>query len=132
MHRFPLSPHKRPAYRLPRPGSATLLLILAPVLVMLLVWQQASVDRLQLALDSEQNVRQDLQSRVNALSLEANRLSSMGQVGSRAERELGMLRPDTDQIVNLLFAPVKGEQRFALRSLVGEANAGTRPGESSQ
>ena len=132
MHRSPLSPRKLSAYRVPRPGSASLLLILAPVLVMLLVWQQASVDRLQLTLDGERDLRQGLQSRVNALSLEANRLSSLSQVQSRAERELGLVRPGTDQIVDLLFAPVKGEQRFALRSLVGEANAGTRPGGNPQ
>jgi cell division protein FtsL len=108
------------------PGS-WLLWALAPVLVLLFVWQLASLDRLVVDLERERDMHQGLESQVNALRLEANRLSSLGEVETRASRDLGLLRPDTDQIVDLVFEndddpPV----RLAFQPLVGEARAGTR------
>jgi cell division protein FtsL len=95
--------------------------------VLLFVWQLASLDRLVVDLERERDRHRDLESQVNALRLEANRLSSLGEVETRASRDLGLLRPDTDQIVDLVFEndddpPV----RLAFRPLVGEARAGTR------
>jgi len=117
---------RRPA-GIPR---AVLAWALVPVLVLLVVWQQASVDRLSVRLEKEKNRTRQLESQVNALSLEASRLSSLGQVESRATRELGMVRPSTDQVVDLVFTPDHGG-RPGFGSLVTEANAGTRtPGTS--
>lgn len=109
--------------RVPR---AALVWALVPVLVLLVVWQQASVDRLGVRLEKEKDRARQLQSQVNALSLEANRLSSLGQVESRATRELGLVRPSTDQIVDLVFTPGDHDGRPRFGSLVTEANAGTR------
>lgn len=100
----------------------------APVLVLLLVWQQASIDRLVVQLEAENDTHQELESQVNALRLEANRLSSLGQVEDRAERELGLIRPETDQIVNVVFASATDDRIFRLRSLVPDATANP-PGE---
>ena len=97
-----------------------------PVLVLLLVWQQASIDQLVVQLEAERDTQRELDSQVNALRLEANRLSSLGQVEARAERELGLLRPGTDQIVDLVFSISREERVFGFRSLVDEATAGPR------
>jgi hypothetical protein len=97
--------------------------VLAPLLVLLTVWQQASVDRLMLGLERERHVRRDLESQVNALRFEASQLSSLGQVEARAAEELGLLRPATDQIVDLVFPEAKDGSFLALGSLVGDAQA---------
>jgi cell division protein FtsL len=124
MHEKPLGPpHHR--LRLRRPGLTPLLCAAVPILIMLQVWQQASVDHLVLRSEKEKDSRRDLESRVNALRLEANRLSSLGQVENRAEQELGLGRPDTDQIVDLVFSPSENDRQFVFRSLVSEANAAT-------
>jgi hypothetical protein len=99
---------------------------LAPFLVLLTVWQQASVDRLVVALERNRDARTQLESQVNALRLEADRLSSLGQVEARAEKELGLIQPGTDQIVDLIFPGSEGHDGlFHLKPLVGEALAGT-------
>jgi hypothetical protein len=99
---------------------------MAPLLILLTVWQQASVDRIVVALERNRDARTQLESQVNALRLEADRLSSLGQVEARAAEELGLVRPGTDQIVDLVFPG--SEERdglFHLKPLVGEALAGT-------
>lgn len=119
--------------RLPRPAVSfrlrfqpgPMLWAVVPVLVILVVWQQASVDRLVVNLDTERETHRELESQVNALRLEASRLSSLRQVENRAERELGLERPDTRQIVDLVFEDADGGPRFALGSWVGEAVAAT-------
>lgn len=104
---------------------------MVPVLVILVVWQQASVDRLVARLDEERENHRELESQVNALRLEASRLSSLRQVEARAERELGLERPETRQIVDLVFEDSDHGPRFALSSWVGEAVAGT-PGDTDR
>ncbi len=128
MPRFPLSRLKSLGLRIPRPGFTAGVWLAAPVLVLLLVWQQASIDRLVVQLEAENDTHQELESQVNALRLEANRLSSLGQVEDRAERELGLIRPETDQIVNVVFASATDDRIFRLRSLVPDATANP-PGE---
>jgi hypothetical protein len=112
-----------------RPAVAALW-VLAPLLVLLTVWQQASVDRLMLSLERERNLRRDLESQVNALRFEASQLSSLGQVEARAASELGMIRPATDQIVDLVFPAEKDASFLALGSLVGEAQAASPEGSA--
>lgn len=98
---------------------------LVPLLVLLTVWQQASVDRLVVALERDRDARTQLESQVNALRLEADRLSSLGQVEARAGKELGLVRPGTEQIVDLVFPGSEGRDGlFHLKPLVGEALAG--------
>jgi cell division protein FtsL len=104
--------------------------LLAPFLIVLTVWQQASVDRMVQALDKERDARRALEGQVNALRFEASQLSSLGQVEERASRELGLRRPDTDQIVDLVFPDREPESFLALGSLVGEADAAPREGPS--
>ncbi len=97
------------------------------VLAFLFVWEQASVDRLVMRLEKAEAQRLALESEVNALAMEADQLSSLGQVESRAHRELGLIRPATDQIVQLRFEESMEESpRFGLDPLVPEATAGTR------
>ena len=83
--------------------APALLWVATPLLVMLVVWQQASVEHLVVHLERAKDERTKLESEVNALRLEADRLSSLGQVETRAERELGMIRPETQQLVDLVF-----------------------------
>jgi cell division protein FtsL len=123
MPRFPLSRLKSLSPRIPRLGFAAGIWMVVPILVLLLVWQQASIGRLAARLEDEKNTQRDLESQVNALRLEANKLSSLGQVENRAERELGLTRPETDQIVNVVFSTSRDERTFGLRSLVTDANA---------
>jgi len=93
---------------------------------MLLVWQHTSVDRLVVNLEEERDRHQELVSRVNALSLAANRLSRMGQVASRAGHELGLRRPDPEEIVDLRFDGESEHRSFPFRPLVPEATASPR------
>jgi cell division protein FtsB len=98
--------------------------IVGAALVILFVWQQASVDRLLVRIQEEKETLGDLRTEVDALSLEANRLSSLALVQDRAHAELGLVRPATDQIVELSFETTPTTQHFALRPLVSEAIAG--------
>jgi cell division protein FtsL len=98
--------------------------VVTPLFVMLVVWEQASVERLMMRLEHMRDEGTKLQSQVNALRLEADRLSSLGQVETRAERELGMIRPGTEQIVDLVF-PGQDETAPGF-PWVREASAGTR------
>lgn len=99
--------------------------ILVPLMIILVVWQQTSVDRLVVQLEKEKVLHRDLESRVHALRLEANRLSSLEQVEERAQAELGLRRPRTEDIVDLVFGNENlSDPRF--RSLVGTATAGVR------
>jgi cell division protein FtsL len=116
--------------RLARPRSGRwghiLFWALAPLLILLTVWQQASTDRLLVSLERDRDARTQLESQVNALRLEADRLSSLGQVEARAGHELGLVRPATEQIVDLVFPGGEGRDGlFHLKPLVGEALAGT-------
>lgn len=124
MPRLSLSRLKSLGPRIPRLGFAAGIWAAVPVLVLLLVWQQASIGRLVVQLETEKDTQRDLESQVNALRLEANKLSSLGQVENRAERELGLLRPETDQIVDVVFSTSRDDRVFGLRSLVTDANAG--------
>jgi cell division protein FtsL len=95
-------------------------------LAMLFIWQQASVDQLIVRLARERDRHHQLETEVNSLSLEATRLSSLALVEERAARELQLTRPDPEQIVNLQFEGTDEGRTFALRPLVGEANARPR------
>jgi cell division protein FtsL len=111
--RFP-----RPLTRFSRRRSTAILWGLVPLLILLVVWQQTSVDRLVVHLDKAKDVHRSLESQVNALALEANRLSSLEQVEDRARGELGLGRPGTEDIVDLVF----GEQNlgdYRLGTLMG-------------
>lgn len=103
-----------------------LLALIAASLFLLSGWQQATVDRLTVRLEHEQLLQERLNGDVNALRYEVNTLATHGQVTQRAEAELGMVRPDNEQIVRLAFAAPDG---FTLTPLVGEANAGSRDGQ---
>ena len=98
--------------------------VFTPLLVMLIVYEQASVERMMMRLERSRDDRTKLESEVNALRLEADRLSSLGQVETRAEHELGMVRPGTEQIVDLVF-PGQDAQSPGF-PWVREASAGTR------
>ena len=98
--------------------------VATPLLVMLVIWEQASVERMMMRLERGRDERTKLESEVNALRLEADRLSSLGQVEQRAGRELGMIRPGTEQIVDLVF-PGQDESSPGF-PWVREASAGTR------
>jgi cell division protein FtsL len=114
--------------RRPRFGTTLLLWAGGFALVILFVWEQASVDRILVRLETARQTHNDLQTKVSSLSLEANRLSSLVQVESRAREELGLRRPATDEIVQLDFeAPDLQNQHFALGTIVPDANAAVRP-----
>lgn len=115
---FPRSPRMGRDRRAPR-GVSVLLVLLVPLLILLTVWQQASVDRLVVEVERERAVHRELESRVNTLRLEADRLSSLGQVEGRAIRELGMRRPATGDIVELHFEGDALRPSFGLVSAVG-------------
>ena len=123
MYRFAITQLRSLGVRVPRPGLMTMVWLASPVLVLLLVWQQASIDRLVVNLERERDTLRELESQVNALRLEANRLSSLGQVENRAERELGLTRPETDQIIDVVFSTSRDDRVFGIRSLVSDANA---------
>jgi|GEM_PF-1387002 len=108
----------------PRFSTSMFLWVATPLLVMLVVWEQASVERMMMRLERSRDDRTKLESEVNALRLEADRLSSLGQVETRAEHELGMVRPGTEQIVDLVF-PGQDAQSPGF-PWVREASAGTR------
>ena len=91
---------------------------------MLVVWEQATVERMVMRLEHARDEGTKLESEVNALRLEADRLSSLGQVEDRAEHELGMIRPGTEQIVDLVFPGQ--DQSSPGFPWVREASAGTR------
>jgi cell division protein FtsL len=120
---MPRTSWKRERTRRRIPARAFFWLV-TPLLVMLVVWQQASVERMVVSLERARAERTKLESQVDALRLEADRLSSLGQVESRAEHELGMVRPGTEQIVDLVF-PGQNEQSPGF-PWVREAIAGTR------
>lgn len=108
----------------PRITTSMVLWVATPLLVMLVIWEQASVERTMMGLERARDERTKLESQVNALRLEADRLSSLGQVEQRAERDLGMIRPGTEQIVDLVF-PGQDESSPGF-PWVREASAGTR------
>jgi cell division protein FtsL len=108
----------------PRLTTPMALWVTTPLLVMLVIWEQASVERMVMRLEKARDERTKLESEVNALRLEADRLSSLGQVEQRAGHELGMIRPGTEQIVDLVFP---GQQESSPGfPWVREASAGTR------
>ena len=98
--------------------------VATPLLVMLVIWEQASVERMVMRLEKARDEGTKLESQVNALRLEADRLSSLGQVEKRAEHDLGMVRPGTEQIVDLVF-PGQEESSPGF-PWVREASAATR------
>jgi cell division protein FtsL len=115
----------RPSPRAPRRRSTAVLWVLVPLLIMLVVWQQTSVDRLVVRLDAARDTHNSLESQVNALALEADRLSSLEQVEERARDELGLVRPGTEDIVDLVF----GEENlssYRLGTLMGAASPAAR------
>jgi len=104
-------------------GLSLFLVLLLPLLILLTVWQQASVDRLVVEVERERVFHRELDSRVNTLRLEADRLSSLAQVEARAMEELGMRRPATGDIVELHFA---GDDSRRSIGFVSQAQAATR------
>lgn len=94
-------------------------------LVMLFVWQQAAVDRLLIALDSEERRRGDLEGAVNTLRYEVETLASHGQVTDQAVRRLRMIRPTRHQIHRLEFDDAASGGTLA--PWVDDALAETRP-----
>jgi len=114
----------------PRITTPMVLWVTTPFLVMLVIWEQASVERTMMGLERARDERTKLESQVNALRLEADRLSSLGQVEQRAERDLGMIRPGTEQIVDLVF-PGQDESGPGF-PWVREASAGTREGNEAR
>jgi cell division protein FtsL len=108
----------------PRFSTPMFLWVATPLLVMLVIWEQASVERMVMRLEHSRDEGTKLESEVNALRLEADRLSSLGQVEQRAEHELGMIRPGTEQIVDLVF-PGQDASSPGF-PWVREASAGTR------
>jgi len=104
-------------------GLSLFLVLLLPLLILLTVWQQASVDRLVVEVEHERVLHRELDSRVNTLRLEADRLSSLAQVEARAMEELGMRRPATGDIVELRFA---GDDSRRSIGFVSQAQAATR------
>lgn len=117
----PLAPSRLAARR----PSTRVLWALVPLLILLVVWQQTSVDRLVVRLDTAKDTHRSLESQVGALALEANRLSSLEQVEDRARDELGLVRPGTDNIVDLVF----GEEDLGdvhLGTLMGAVSPATR------
>jgi cell division protein FtsL len=113
-------------------APALVLTLLVPVLIMLLVWQQTSVDHLVVQLEKERDQNQELSSRVNALRLATSRLSSMGQVAARAGDELGLHRPGPEEIVDLRFEGDPENRPFSFRPLVSEATASPHSGEGNR
>lgn len=103
--------------------------LLAFVLLMAFVWEQASVDHLLIKLERAKAEKRDLESRVAALSVQADDLSSLVQVEERAVRELGMRRPTPAEIVELRFAEPPTGEHFALGKIVPAADAQTREGQ---
>ncbi len=111
-----------------RGGSQIMLGVLGITLLLVMVWEKASVDRLLVRLEHEKALHRDLETKVQALSMQADRLSTLSQVQDRATRELGMRRPSRDEIIRLDFqGPRDGDQHFAVGSLVPEANAEPGP-----
>lgn len=110
-------------HRLSAMGRMILAFAVLVVLLLAFVGQQAAVDHLVVELERAHHDRLRLETAVNALSLEANQLSSLAQVEARAAEELSLDRPSNQQIVQLKFAADPGLPRLALGSLVGEANA---------
>jgi len=108
----------------PRITTPMVLWVATPLLVMLVIWEQASVERMVMRLEKARDEGTKLESQVNALRLEADRLSSLGQVEKRAEHDLGMVRPGTEQIVDLVF-PGQEESSPGF-PWVREASAATR------
>lgn len=74
------------------------------LVVLLFVWQRASVDRLAMQLERERGAHEKLAHEVNALLLEADRLSNLDQIQRRAQAELGLRPPATADIVDLRFS----------------------------
>jgi len=112
----------------PRIHPAVIYGILALALLLAFVWEQASVDHLLMKLESAKAEKRDLETRVAALSVQADDLSSLVQVEERAARELGLRRPATDEIVELRFREPQAAEHFALGGIVPEAAAQTRAG----
>ena len=114
-----------------RPDSTMMLWGVGIALILLFVWEQSTVDRLIMKLERAEDHRRDLDSEVNALMMEADQLSSLAQVERRATDELGLIRPDPDQIVRLEFEESReASPHFSLDPLVPEAVAGMRGEES--
>jgi cell division protein FtsL len=106
--------------------------LLAFGLLLAFVWEQASVDHLLIRLERAKAERRNLESRVAALSVQADDLSSLVQVEERAVRELGLRRPATDEIVELQFAEPPSNEHFALGKIVPDADARTRRGQQDR
>ena len=103
------------------------------LLLLLFVWEQASVDRLIIRLRDARAENRELVSEVNALAMEADQLSSLAQVKERAAAELGLRRPSTEQIVRLRFEPFhESTPQFALNPLPRDAEAASAREDGSR
>ncbi len=129
--RFPLDARVRRPWngrgRRSRTPYQSVLWVAAFCLVMLFVWERASVDRLVVRLEKAREVQKDLQTDLSSLSMEADRLSNLVQVETRAKEELGLRCPTPKEIVLLDFDGVPDDHRqFAMGALVPEASAAER------
>jgi hypothetical protein len=95
-------------------------------LLLAFVWEGSSVDHLNIQLERAKADKHQIETRLAELSVMADDLSSLVQVEKRATRELGLRRPDTDGIVEVLFPDVRPGPRFDLGRIVPDANAQTR------
>lgn len=104
--------------------------LVAFALLFAFVWQQSSVDHLNMELERAKAERRDLEVRLAELSVQAEDLSSLVTVEERAARELGLRRPATDEIVEVVFPEIQAGSRFDLGQIVPEAQAHTRGGRA--
>jgi hypothetical protein len=100
--------------------------LLALGLLLAFVWEGSTVDHLNIQLEQAKAGKRQIETRLAELSVMADDLSSLVQVEERATRELGLRRPDTDGIVEVLFPDVQPGSRFDLGRIVPDANAQTR------
>jgi hypothetical protein len=73
------------------------------ILLFAAVWSQTRVDRLIQELDATRGTRARLEARMETLTRQADRSAGWSQVEERAMRERGLISPEPDQIVDILF-----------------------------
>lgn len=102
----------------------------ALILLFTAVWSQTRVDRLIQDLDATREARTRLESRMEVLTRQADRSAGWSQVEERAMRERGLVSPEPEQIVDILFNdpdhPNDGEP--AIDGIVRAAYAGRPAG----
>jgi len=96
------------------------------VLLFAAVWSQTRVDRLIQQLDASRETRAGLENRMEVLSRQADRSEGWSQVEERAMREAGLVAPEPEQMVDILFNDSDDELRGepAIDGIVRAAYAG--------